>query len=201
MESNVELIELTNDELLDSLWKKRYWVNVPQDALIPEEDLIRFGTVTTGNRDIDAALRSNVGLAYWTVNEMAECLDRGYDVFIVNSSEGVIVYEDIIRHLTLWSEAIEGDPFNNPNAPYSDLLKLDNLAGKLFESVKYVYHKNGVEGRLSNRLRKLGTRSMFGKTRNNKLNQGRSAAPHPSLLPKKSEFEEYFKQNMVLRRD
>lgn len=116
-----------------------FMVRVPAEALRSEDDVRLFGTPTTGNKRMDAALSTRMTTAYMNIARMATLASQGYSVAVVNHNDCKTIYEYTQNHLDAWAKRLT-HVINRPNAPFDDLQKLDSFASSVYVHARHQYH-------------------------------------------------------------
>lgn len=123
--------ELIGDKCVtDELFGDIYLIRIPYEASIPVKELTTWGL--TGFYDKEELQRelSNPIVVRSTIPAMAELIDRGHQVSVVNGDDVVSMYKTVRQHLLNWKEVIiEHGSLAMP--PFRDLILLDSIAGML----------------------------------------------------------------------
>ncbi len=115
-----------------------YMIRVPVIATRTELDMELFGTVFTGNLNIDRGQMDEWITVMWSIERMVEASKKGVPIKIVNPNDSKKMYESITAHLTAWRDYKE-QGINVNTIPYDDLVALDNFAELIYGHVKYDY--------------------------------------------------------------
>lgn len=122
-----------------------YQCQVAQHFLYSEEYVTTFGLPTTENASIDKEMSSAMVPAQLTISEMAEALDDGVNVVLVDPHDAVGIYHIINAHLEGWRKHITSG-MGGLEPPIDDLRKLDVLATEIYK-VGRCYMPDPEEGR------------------------------------------------------
>ena len=151
MNSDVLMPRQTATLIFDDM----YMIRVPSFATKSDLELRLFGTVYTGNPDIDKGHLDEIVTVMWSINRMVEGNKKGIPVRIVNPNDSKKMFEAINKHLNAWKNYKENG-ININAIPYDDLVALDQFAGYLYEHVKFDYGQNTkVESSLDRYLKEL----------------------------------------------
>ena len=132
-----------------------YMLRVPSFATKSDIELRLFGTVYTGNPDVDKGHLDEIVTVMWSINRMVEGNKKGIPIRIVNPNDSKKMFEAINKHLNAWKNYKENG-INITAIPYDDLVSLDQFAGYLYQYVKFEYaHPANVESSLDRYLKEL----------------------------------------------
>ncbi len=120
------------------IFDDRYMIRVPVIATKTELELKIFGTVFTGNPDIDKGHMDEWVTVMWTIDRMVETSKKGIGIKVISFEDSKKIYESIMRHLRAWRNYKE-QGININKIPYDDLISLDEFANLIYEHVKYEY--------------------------------------------------------------
>lgn len=108
-----------------------YQCQIPQHYLYSQEYMEVFGLPTTGQSDVDRELSQSMVPAQLTIAQMAEYLDEGASIVLIDPYEAATIYGIVNDHLENWRVHTVG--FGGLEVPMEDLRKLDALAKEVFK--------------------------------------------------------------------
>lgn len=117
------------------LWYVHYQCRVPYVQTLDPDDLYQNGLPTSGDPHHDHAMQWEPRLLGLPVHRMAELMETGANVSLVNAADAYTIYNDIEKHLLAWKAKIESS-FNPGFVPEEDLLILDRFATRIYEHAK-----------------------------------------------------------------
>ncbi len=120
------------------IFDDRYMIRVPVIATKTELEMKIFGTVYTGDPDIDKGHMDEWVTVMWSIDRMVENSKKGMGVKVIKFEDSKKIYESIMRHLRAWRNYKE-QGININMIPYDDLISLDEFANLIYEYVKYEY--------------------------------------------------------------
>lgn len=154
--------ELIGDRCVaDELFGDTFLVRVPYSAAIPQEELLTFGlTGFYDKKELSRELQNPIVIRS-SIPAMAEMMEIGHKVSLVNAVEDApIMYKLIRQHLANWKTVIqEHGSMSSP--PFRDLILLDSIAGMLFVNLPEVTPE-AREGSSRNILTGITLASLFG---------------------------------------
>lgn len=115
-----------------------YMIRVPSFATKTDLELRLFGTVYTGNPDIDKGHLDEIVTVMWSINRMVEAAKKGIPIRVVNPNDTKLMFEAVNKHLLAWKNYKENG-ININTIPYNDLIELDRFADNLYNYVKFDY--------------------------------------------------------------
>jgi len=145
------------------LFTFRYRAQISKVHLISEKEIAQFGTVSTGNKDVDRAMADEIVTATLTAPEMAEFLDNSVTFALCNTKDSVQIFRHLMELLKDWEERSRAD-LQEVKVPIEELVKLEKLAAHMYQSAKYWIAKGEYGNDLQHRL------SLFGSRRRRHLN-------------------------------
>lgn len=122
----------------DELFGDTFLVRVPYSAAIPQHELLAFGlTGFYDKKELSRELQNPIVIRS-TIPAMAEMMELGHSVSLVNPKEDARpMYKLIRQHLANWKEVIqEHGSMSSP--PFRDLILLDEIAGMLYANLPEV---------------------------------------------------------------
>jgi hypothetical protein len=135
-------VDRIEDTATWKIWNKRWQCNVKRIDLIPEQELRTRGTFTYGNPMQDRDMINEWVLTYQSINEMVELYRRGVVIRFPKRKEAITIYELVNEHLLLWIDYLKWSGMYN--APYNDLVEMDEFACDLHAQVKFDL-KNSID--------------------------------------------------------
>ena len=127
---------MTPQETAVPIFKKLFMIRVPVTATRSEQDIKLFGTVFTGNDDIDRGHLNEWVTVMWTINRMVESYKKGIPIKVINHDDTKVIYNHIQDHLSAW-KVYKDNGINLAKVPYDDLVDLDAFANQIYDVVKY----------------------------------------------------------------
>jgi hypothetical protein len=125
-----------------------YMIKVPVTSTRTELDIRLFGTVRTGYEEIDKSALDDLVVVMWSIARMAEHFKKGVPIRVIKYSDTKTIYESVTRHLDAWKYQIE-DGINVNNAPFNDLIMLDEFANSVYEHAKFQFTAQYVNSAIS----------------------------------------------------
>lgn len=113
------------------LFHNRYQALTAQMNLYSKGYLEVFGTVSSGDKELDAAMAKSEVRVWLTPSAMAMFLDEGMGFRLIDPKDSVDIYNTINEHLTDWKRHTQLE-VNPLNVPWDDLRKFENLAKEMF---------------------------------------------------------------------
>jgi hypothetical protein len=129
---------LTPTETVPLIFDDLYMIRVPSFATKSDLELRLFGTVYTGNPDVDKGHLDEIVTVMWSINRMVESYKKGIPIRVINPQDTKKIFESISKHLEAWKNYKEYG-ININRVPYDDLVKLDEFASSVYEHVKFEY--------------------------------------------------------------
>lgn len=120
------------------VFKRIFFVRVPQQSLESEGDIRQFGSRSTGFAKYDNQIFGQMTSCYLTIAQMASIHDRGFGVQLVHYEDAKTVYEFVQHHLDTWMKFITGT-LNTAKAPFEDLRVLDRFATSVYGVAAHQY--------------------------------------------------------------
>lgn len=181
-----------------------YMIRVPAFATKSDIELRLFGTVYTGNPDIDKGHLDEIVTVMWSINRMVESSKKGIPIRVVNPTDTKKMFEAINKHLNAWKNYKETG-ININTIPYNDLIALDEFAGRLYEYVKFEYaepvHQETTLDRYLKELNFLNSQNLAAILETPKKNVPKSWKDEDiKNLPERNVFSDYFKSSVIKRR-
>ncbi len=149
------LMEDTSKYIFDYL----YTCRVPIYATLTENELRTFGTVYTGNPDIDRGTREQLITVMWPISKMAIHFAKGDIVRVSKYSDTKEIYERVQAHLLAWQERLNF-AVNVGDAPLQDLIILDEFANSVYEHAKFTFTTEYVENLLVRDMKAISAINM-----------------------------------------
>lgn len=103
--------------------------------LVTPLELEVFGMVTTGNAQMDRQMAHELVDVQLNIATMAEYLDEGVVVTLLDPADSAKIYPIIVEHLQDW-ERVVTTQIHHPEVPTEDLQKLDRLATEILSVAK-----------------------------------------------------------------
>ena len=122
------------------IFDKLFMCRVPVLSVRSEMDVMTFGTVFTGNEDIDKSALDEWVTVMWSITRMASMYKKGFGIKVIKADDTKTIYEYVSRHLEAWRRQLE-EGMHGGKAPFDDLILLDEFANTVYTHVKYDLHK------------------------------------------------------------
>lgn len=129
----------TIKEIFDVLYLIRY----KQIDYLTVEDIKIYGSLTTGNKDVDKMQAEQWITTMLPISKIAELHNDGVRLKVVKYEDTKKMYEIITLHLNAWKDKMKYMIHEN-RAPIDDLIKLDKLAVAVYEHAKHQFTKEIV---------------------------------------------------------
>lgn len=100
--STVRPLEVPHNEKKTPAYKVFHWqfqVILPAAYAIPEQDIMTFGTLTTGNKKMDADYANEAVTTYRTIAELTKLYSEGCRITLVNPREDSPKIYDLVQLL------------------------------------------------------------------------------------------------------
>lgn len=189
------------------IWDYLYLARVPYLQSTSIEYLKRYGSYTTGDREIDRELSNQWITTMININQMVEYFREGVQIKIVNYNDTKEIYAHISEHLAAWNERLLKG-INIGNAPIEDLILMDEFANAVYAHAKYQFTRETVNSIVARRLSEVGrfNGSNFFKTPlpTKKDNQQidpdgtiRINADDPNAPPERESLSDFLKDRLV----
>lgn len=117
------------------IWENIYYCSVRYKDSVSIDELKTFGMPTVGDAGIDHDIHNQPLYVAITINDMVEYFRKGITVTLRNNNDAERIYNVVNRYLLAWKEQIENG-VNIGDAPYDDLLLLDEFAKVLYPQAK-----------------------------------------------------------------
>lgn len=139
------------------LFTFRYNAQISKVHLFSEKEIAQYGTVSTGNKDVDKAMANETVVARLTAPEMAEFLDDSVNFKLVNTKDSVEIFRHLMELLREW-EVRASEELQSIEVPLEALVKLEKLAAHMYQSAKFWIAKGEYGNDLMHRLSMFGSR-------------------------------------------
>ena len=104
--------------------------------LYSDEELEHYGSISSGDREFDKAMATDLTTVQLTISRIAELSDEGVPVILTNPEDSARIYKIIQEHLDDWDRNSRTN-LNLGNVPVEDLRKLELVKTKVAEVAKY----------------------------------------------------------------
>jgi len=191
---NPDLVVDIKDTATWKIWNNRYQCFVRKLDLIPEGEIRNRGIFTYGNQAQDRDMINERILTYQTVDEMVELSRRGVTITWPKRKDAIKIYELINEHILLWVDYLRWSGMYN--APYDDLIEMDEFACSLHAMVKFDL-SSSIDKTIFNE--RINTLTAFSRSRLNArsaINIGRALTDEEldKAFPKRDSFGELLRQ-------
>lgn len=129
------------------IFNEKYYCSVPHIDMRSSDHLRMFGMPSCGIKEIDNETAHERIDTYISIAQMAEYHKRGARVAVKKPADTKKIYERISDHLNAWKDMITYK-LNIGDAPYQDLILLDQLANAIYEHAKYQFTTEYVDSLL-----------------------------------------------------
>lgn len=159
-----------------------------------------FGTPSTGNKDIDRNINSQLVNSWITIAKMVEYHEANCPLIFPNQEDIKMIYECISNHLYLWKKELENG-INLGDAPILDLIALDKFANGVYAHAKYQFTPQIAESLLvqhMNGISRVNKRNFFKtKPKEVQVDKDGSVNIEHDPYPKREELTDMFRERMV----
>lgn len=158
---------VSEEEKQSPAWKlfnHRFLCMIPSSWATPEQDIKRFGTVTSGSRALDAEYASLPANVYRSPAEMAELHSKGVAITLHNPSDVLKIRTLIIDHIDAWAKRLNSDyaiirPTDEESSQLEELMEDITKLESFLLSIDPVARKQGLpsaHGNLITKFRQFG---------------------------------------------
>lgn len=119
-----------------ALWDILYKVRLPYLQTTSVEYLKQFGVPTSGNKEIDKEMASQLITTYLPIVELVKHFKNGVQIRLVDHMDPKRIYDAISDHLENWKSQLTFG-INIGEAPIDDLVDMDKFAHSVYEHAKY----------------------------------------------------------------
>lgn len=145
------------------VFKWRFEVLIPSAYALSQYEIEQMGTLTTGDRKLDAELANEVSHTYRTISEMAKLHSEGCEIRLVNPAKDAPRIYDVTHQLLVeWAETLNQgfdvqlqtpESKKRIDAALRDIELLEAFVEKIYPIAKRVmpaaYRANGLAARLA----------------------------------------------------
>ena len=140
----------------ERVFKFRYRCRISKIHTITEMELKRFGTISTGDKETDRALASEMVVANFSPAEMAKFFSDSVPFFLLVPRDAITIYQALTDHLNNWAKLIRDPLIILEAPPIEELQMLESLAGAMYHIARPYLVKDGTTGGLVERLTRFG---------------------------------------------
>jgi len=135
----------------EQLFRRPFWVIVPNWALVRPEVVELFGTFTTHDPVEDMEIVNHPTPIELPITSILVHYLEGVPIKMINVSDIPIMYGLINHHLSNWYNIIL-NTLNVVHPPLDDFMQLDDFCGELFKYSKEMSHGNLGDGTFKSKL-------------------------------------------------
>lgn len=133
------------------IWEQIFQCKIAAKDNISDVDLEYFGMPSVGDFQIDADIRHQVILVYFTINKMTDLYKKGIPFSVAVHEDTKRIYDIIQNYLHIWKGYLEHG-INIGGAPLDDLILLDKFAASVHAHAQVHFTREYVNSKLLNRL-------------------------------------------------
>ena len=123
------------------LWERLFKARVPYLQSRTIEDLKNTGVVLSGIPEIDQDIPNQWVTSYMSIATMTGYYKEHVPVRVALYEDCKTIYELIVMHITNWRHFVD-NAINIGNAPFEELIDLDDFASIVYDKAKYTISKD-----------------------------------------------------------
>lgn len=116
------------------IWNKLYTVLIPDQYTLDKAYLSKFGTYSSGNKQIDEMMSNNFTTVMIPISKILEYFIDGIPIQIPSRDDMIQMHKDIELYLLEWKDYIKYNVNHNLHSYQQLILSLEKLS-------KYIYSK------------------------------------------------------------
>lgn len=140
----------------ERVFKFRYRCKISKIHTLTEREIQRFGTISTGDKEMDRALASEMVVANYSPAEMAKFYNESVQFYLLTPRDAIKIYHDLTDHLNNWAKLIRDPLITLEAPPLEELQMLEALAGAMYHIARPYIIKDGTSTSLVDRLTRFG---------------------------------------------
>ncbi len=125
---------------IQKLFKELFRISLKQKDVYSIEEQREFGSISTGDKNIDDALNNSYINIYATINDMVEMYRNGVSFKLLDGGDSKIIFEVISEHTGRWRDALKY-AMNMGKSPVEDLILMESFIGTIYDRAKFEYLK------------------------------------------------------------
>lgn len=137
------------------IWNLKYRVRVPNNATRSADHIRLFGTPDSGDSRRDFSAANELLDTYISIAQMVSYHHEGILVRLVKASDARPIYELVVEYLSQWKAYIGNSLVHRPDAPYDDLIAMNNFIQVIYPHAEPQLSTAMEESWLSKRVTSL----------------------------------------------
>lgn len=147
--------KLENLKKAERVFNKRIFrARVRRIAIMSDQEIMTFGVGISGKKSIDNDIENQMVIVGLSARRLFALADRGEQVGLVDKSQLVTFYETVQNYLISWHRLIE-NAIHRRDYPREELLKLEDLAERVFNIAKHTVEETIAEDDFIKHLNQL----------------------------------------------
>jgi hypothetical protein len=135
------------------LFNKLFYVRVNPLKVRSVEEIKLYGTLTTGNEEVDREMAKNETVVMLHIAQMEDMFNRGYTVAIVKYEDTKTIYQLITNHLIAMRNVMTlSENVTNDVKTLDELIRLDKFAEAIFGHARYQMKSDTPHSKMAQRF-------------------------------------------------